>query len=166
MNTVIVKVNTPGLIAQVATIAENVWHEYYSSLLPTGQINYMVDKFQSVKAIDHQVKNEGYRYYLLQAGGEYAGYFAIKPGSDKLFLSKFYILQQYRGKGVSSAGFVFMEQTARNENLKSIWLTVNKGNDNSIAVYNHKGFKTVREQVADIGSGYVMDDYIMEKQLV
>jgi hypothetical protein len=27
------------------------------------------------------------------------------------------------------------------------------------------GFEITREQVADIGSGFVMDDYIMEKKI-
>ncbi len=181
MNTSIINVQTREQIRVVASIAKEVWHEYYSSILSSGQIDYMVDKFQSENAIECQVENDGYRYFLLQvqdgdvssqegcdAGNlksMFAGYFAIKPYNGKLFLSKFYILQQYRGKGVASAGFDFMEQTARREKLESIWLTVNKGNDNSMAVYNHKGFKTVREQVADIGNGYIMDDYIMEKSM-
>jgi ribosomal protein S18 acetylase RimI-like enzyme len=47
-----------------------------------------------------------------------------------------------------------------------IWLTVNRYNDATIAVYEKKGFRTVRTQVADIGNGFVMDDYIMEKEIV
>jgi ribosomal protein S18 acetylase RimI-like enzyme len=90
---------------------------------------------------------------------------AIKEESGKLFLSKFYILEQFRGKGYASAAFDFMEQFARQNSLSAIWLTVNKDNDHSISVYRHRGFEIVRVQVADIGGGYVMDDYIMEKTI-
>jgi hypothetical protein len=32
-------------------------------------------------------------------------------------------------------------------------------------VYEHLGFVKVREEVADIGNGYVMDDYILEYEI-
>jgi ribosomal protein S18 acetylase RimI-like enzyme len=50
-------------------------------------------------------------------------------------------------------------------NLKTIWLTCNRNNTESLAVYEHLGFKKVREEVADIGNGFVMDDYIMEYEI-
>ncbi len=33
----------------------------------------------------------------------------------------------------------------------------------AIRAYERNGFRTVRSQVADIGRGFVMDDYVMEK---
>ena len=41
-------------------------------------------------------------------------------------------------------------------------MTVNRNNTGSVAAYEKMGFQKVREQVAEIGGGYVMDDYIME----
>jgi hypothetical protein len=40
---------------------------------------------------------------------------------------------------------------------------VNKGNEKAIRSYERNGFVKVRSQVADIGKGFVMDDYVMEK---
>ena len=45
---------------------------------------------------------------------------------------------------------------------KPIRLTVNKYNINTIKAYEKWGFKTVDAVVTDIGSGFVMDDFIME----
>ena len=59
----------------------------------------------------------------------------------------------------------FLKQYAHNMNAERIWLTVNKHNDGSIAAYRRFGFRTVREETTEIGCGYVMDDYIMEKEL-
>ena len=42
-----------------------------------------------------------------------------------------------------------------------IRLTVNKYNQNTIYAYLKWGFKTIDAVVTDIGSGFVMDDYIM-----
>ena len=45
--------------------------------------------------------------------------------------------------------------------MKKIWLTCNKHNDSSLAVYHHLGFQVTDTQEADIGNGFIMDDYIM-----
>jgi diamine N-acetyltransferase len=44
-------------------------------------------------------------------------------------------------------------------------LTVNKNNTGAISVYEKIGFRNVGSLVQDIGSGFVMDDYAMEKTL-
>ena len=43
---------------------------------------------------------------------------------------------------------------------KSVYLTVNKHNDRAVAVYKKIGFELTDSVVTDIGSGFVMDDYI------
>jgi ribosomal protein S18 acetylase RimI-like enzyme len=43
-------------------------------------------------------------------------------------------------------------------------LNVNKRNK-AIAFYEHQGFRIVREEVIDIGHGYVMDDHVMARQI-
>lgn len=93
------------------------------------------------------------------------GYTGIHPEDGKLFLSKLYLRKECRGLGLASQAFAFLEDYCRAHGLSAIWLTVNRHNDHSVQVYEHKGFVTVREQAADIGHGYVMDDFVMEKQV-
>jgi len=149
----------------LADLASEIWHEYYGSLLSLEQIDYMVDKFQSAPAIADQIASQGYEYYLMQADGTNVGYLAVKAEGDKLFLSKLYVLKAHRGRGYASRSLAFVVQQCRERGLKALWLTVNRYNDASIAVYEKKGFKKVREQVADIGNGYVMDDFVMEMEI-
>jgi RimJ/RimL family protein N-acetyltransferase len=42
---------------------------------------------------------------------------------------------------------------------------VNKNNVNSIKVYEKLGFKKTGPVIQDIGNGFVMDDYKMEKDI-
>lgn len=158
------RVESPERIARLAALADEVWHEFFVGLLSSAQIDYMVEKFQSVGALTEQI-GAGYEYYILSAGGEEIGFAGIRPEADKLFLSKLYLLRRYRGRGFASQAFDMIERRARRLGLGSVWLTVNRRNLHSIDVYRHRGFATVREQVADIGCGYVMDDYVMEKIL-
>lgn len=157
--------NTPDQIAELARLAAEIWREYYVSIITMEQIEYMVETFQSVSAITEQIHNQGYEYYLIGSDDSVAGYLAVKQDEGKLFLSKFYIGKEYRGRGYASQAMAFLEQLCKERSLSHIWLTVNRHNESSIAVYKKKGFQIVREQVADIGNGFVMDDYVMEKEI-
>ena len=58
-----------------------------------------------------------------------------------------------------------VEAKTRELGRTRLYLTVNKGNAGSIAVYLKSGFVVREEAVFDIGNGYLMDDYVMEKRL-
>ncbi|WP_455715168.1 GNAT family N-acetyltransferase [Anaerosporobacter sp.] len=165
MNTIFHKVTKQEEINSVAELGTRIWHEHYASILDPDQIDYMVDKFQSASAVDKQMKNQGYEYYLINDGDSIVGYIGLVMESEKLFLSKLYIAKEARGKGLASKAFEFLKDMASSNKKQSIWLTVNRHNSGSIAVYEKKGFLKISEQVADIGNGYVMDDYIMEMKI-
>jgi ribosomal protein S18 acetylase RimI-like enzyme len=55
----------------------------------------------------------------------------------------------------------FIENKAFLNNQEALLLNVNK-NNNAQYFYNKLGFIISKEEVIDIGNGYVMDDYVME----
>lgn len=150
-------------IKVISAIGEKIWREHYTPIIGIEQVEYMLDKFQSVNAITNQINNEGYEYYLLSYEEHNAGYIGIKVNDVDLFLSKLYVDKEYRKKGIANDTIEFLSAICKEKGLNRIWLTVNKYNESSIAAYKKLGFEKVDEQVADIGSGYVMDDFIMEK---
>lgn len=152
-------------ITELARTAAEIWQEYYISIITMDQIEYMIGKYQSVPAVLDQIDNQGYVYYGMYDEGGIAGYLSVKEEGGKLFLSKFYVSKENRGKGYASQAMAFLEELCRERGLCHIWLTVNRHNESSIGVYRKKGFQVIREQVADIGNGYVMDDYVMEKEI-
>lgn len=151
-------------VRRLAKVAEQVWREANVAFCTPEQVEYMIEMFQSVEAISGQLVH-GYRYFLMEENGEIEGYFGVQPQGERLFLSKFYVLKQNRGKGLFSLGLEYMENLARELDLGAIFLTVNRNNHHACKVYLHKGFLIAEEAVADIGCGFVMDDYIMEKSL-
>lgn len=158
-----VEVKTDPQIESVAAMADEIWHEWFPSIISESQIDYMLEKFQSADAVTEQLKNGNYRYFIIMNNGEYIGYTAIRPDSDgRLFLSKIYIKKMHRGKGFGKAVFEFLKEFCTENNLHGIWLTVNKNNTDSINVYKKCGFKIIGEDVTDIGNGYVMDDFFFQ----
>ena len=149
-------------IPNLAKLASEIWHEYWVGKISDEQIDYMLEKFQSVAAISEQIKNENYTYFFIKCNSEIAGYVALSKKEDYLFLSKIYIKKEFRRIGIGAWAFEFVKKFALDNNYKNVRLTVNKYNINSINAYKKWGFRIVDAIVTDIGGGFVMDDYVME----
>lgn len=166
MNITFERVITAAQIETVARIAEPIWHATYDPINGVDSTNYMIEQFQSVGAINRQLESEGYVYYLILADGAAAGFIGLVPHKEgKMFLSKLYVADEFRGMGLPHAAFDFITSLCREEKLDKIYLTVNKHNAHAIEVYKHFGFYETDAVVTDIGCGFVMDDYILQKDV-
>ncbi len=161
-----IRVSGRRLIKMVALLAREIWTEHFTAIIGKPQVDYMLEKFQSAEAILRQIEDEGFLYYLLKENdGEYIGYTGIVPDKNKreLFLSKLYIRCDKRRQGYAKKAMQFIEDFARQMGLDKITLTVNKNNAIAIEAYRKMGFESAGSIVTDIGGGFVMDDYKMEK---
>jgi GNAT superfamily N-acetyltransferase len=158
-------VSTAAQVTEVARMARQIWDEYYVPLIGQAQVDYMVAKFQSAEAIQSQI-DSGYEYFQLQQSGVTIGYAAIRhdAAEARVFVSKLYVLASHRKTGAGRATLDLIERASRERAAKKLWLTVNKGNP-SVRAYERLGFTIAESIVMDIGGGYVMDDYRMEKRL-
>ena len=160
------QVITDVQIGTTAKLAKEIQTEHFTAIIGADQVNYMLDKFQSEKAIADQIQNKGYIYYLIKESKQAIGYCAIVQEEDVLFLSKLYIRKIMRGKGVARKIIDFIKTIALERNLGRITLTVNKNNIGPIAAYEKLGFVNTGPVVQDIGGGFIMDDYKMELKLL
>jgi len=151
-------------VAEVSRLAREIWQEHYVPIIGQAQVDYMLEKFQSESAIADQLEG-GYEYFLIQPHDQSAGYVAIVPdvSNATLLLSKIYVLKAARGQGLAKGALAFVEDLCRQRGLTTIWLTVNRHNAQSIGWYSRMGFVNVGPITQDIGGGFVMDDFRMEK---
>ena len=154
-------VHTDQQLQEIADLASVIWHEHFTPIIGVPQVEYMLEKFQSFSALKSQIES-GYEYFQIFDNAEFCGYCGVHPEENKLFLSKLYIKKEARNRHLSTKTLQSLKTLCQKRGLTSIWLTCNKYNANTLAVYHHLGFKTIRSQVAHIGNGYVMDDYILE----
>lgn len=156
-------VDSAAAIDAVARLAHEIWYEHYVPIIGLAQVDYMVPAFQSPAAIAAQIAG-GLQYFLLEDNHDGAGYFAIEPqpAEGRMFLSKFYLRKSARSRGIGRFGMAFIESRCRENSLGTLWLTVNKFNP-SLQAYERMGFVRTADVVTDIGGGFVMDDYRMEK---
>jgi len=160
----IAPVSTNNDIQRVADLAKEIWTQHFTAIIGASQVNYMLTNFQSPAAIKSQI-NDGAEYYLAQVESEWVGYIGLIPDfeQNKMMLSKFYVKNTSQGKGVGLSILAFIENKCRLEKFSSIWLTVNKFNVDTITWYKHRGFFIIEKIKKDIGAGFFMDDYLMEK---
>ena len=156
------EVTTPEDIRRVADLARQIWMEHFVPIIGEAQTVYMIERFQSTAAVTRQIAAEWYRYYLIMTSAAPAGYFAVQPQGDTLFLSKLYVDLPCRRKGIARQAVAFLEGICRRDGFSRIRLTVNKRNFSSISAHDRLGFVRVEDIVTDIGEGFVMDDYGME----
>lgn len=150
-------------IKLIANMAEQIWNEAFADIITKQQIDYMIEKFQSYDAIKQQIVHNNYHYTICMIDNEAVGYCGVQPQDDgTLYLSKMYLKKEARGRGLFTETIDMLRRLCKENNIKSIWLTVNKHNARAIAAYEKNGFRNIRSQVADIGNGFVMDDYVYE----
>lgn len=165
MNARITPVTSDNDISTVAILGQVIWNEHYVPIIGQAQVNYMIEKFQSEVAVRRQIALEGYSYFLVTSDDKAVGYIGIIEKEKEMFLSKLYLLAGERGKGFARLAVSFLADICREKGMEFITLTVNRNNLHSIGAYEKMGFEKYGVQVSDIGSGYVMDDFLMRKKI-
>lgn len=162
----ILKVESKHQVDAVAELAREIWQQHFTPIIGADQVEYMLNKYQSSKAIASQL-NDGWEYYMATRDKEHVGYTGLVPNAleKKMLLSKIYVKSSVRGRGVGNQILDFVEETSRTRDFDTVWLTVNRFNDSTVEWYIRHGFIIVDEVKKDIGGGFFMDDFIMEKKI-
>ncbi|WP_424685846.1 GNAT family N-acetyltransferase [Enterococcus sp.] len=155
-------VQTHDEISDLFPVVGEIWREVFTPMIGPEQVDYMLIHYQSIPVIEKEIA-AGAHYFGLRWQGELVGYTAYELKDDRiLYISKLYIKQAYRGKGLMAEIFKWYDDLAQTWQRKQ-QLRVNQANQHAIAVYQHRGFTIVKEQRVAIGEGFVMTDYVLEK---
>ena len=144
-------------------LTKKIWPVAYGEILSKAQLDYMIDKFYNEPALC-ELMQKGHIFYVAQDDKDnYVGFVSYEINSEpnKTKIHKIYVLPETQGTGLGRQFFELVKEKAIENNQKAIFLNVNKYN-NAIHFYTKLGFTKVKDEVIDIGNGYVMDDYVME----
>jgi diamine N-acetyltransferase len=150
----------------IQDIAYRTWPETYGPILSKEQLEYMLDKFYSLDYLQANVAaKQG--FFIIQENQIPLGFLGIEHQHNAELVTKIhkiYILPNNQGRGIGKFAIDFVSDLALKNNSERLRLNVNKFNK-AIEFYRKIGFEVTDEVVIEIGNGYVMDDYIMEKIL-
>lgn len=152
----------------VTQLAEQIWPVVYSKMISSEQIRYMLESMYDLELLKQQINQQGIRYALIQNEGANIGYLAWEPSQDGhfAFIHKLYLLPAVHGRGIGARALQWIQEQATTCSLRALRLRVNKQNSPAIRAYMREGYFIEEQITSDIGSGYVMDDYLMRKDLV
>ena len=151
----------------VIDLTKKIWPVAYGEILSKAQLDYMINKFYNETALRELIQ-KGHVFYLAQDENEkYVGFLSYELNCEpnKTKIHKIYVLPETQGTGLGRQFFELVKEKAIENQQNAIFLNVNKYN-NAIHFYTKLGFTKVKDEVIDIGNGYVMDDYVMEVDIV
>ncbi|UUC47111.1 GNAT family N-acetyltransferase [Flavobacterium cerinum] len=162
---IITQVTSPQQLEIIRSLAYTIWPDTYGAILSEQQLNYMLDKIYAIPSLQEQQQN-GQHFVLVEEDGVYYGFasYQINYKEGKTKLHKIYVLPQTQGKGIGKLLLGYIEQVVVENKNQSLLLNVNRFNK-AIDFYTRQGFEVVGEENIDIGEGYLMEDYIMEKKI-
>ncbi len=157
---------TEAGVEAVAMLAGEVWHAHYPGIISEAQIKYMLAQRYDPAVIRGELVRPDVWWFVLYEGGVLAAYMALQlEAAAVMKVDKLYVKPALQRRGLGGRLLQHAAAVAREAGCGVLELAVNRGNVNAIAAYCRYGF-TVREAVVkDIGGGFVMDDYVMVKQL-
>jgi GNAT superfamily N-acetyltransferase len=157
-----------GDIVEIVHMAEIIWRQHFPGIISDEQIDYMLAKFYSLEAVSEELEGGRVEYCFIFHDEERVGFcaFGLSEQEAVMKLYKLYVLPRFQRHGFGSEALHCIEERCRKQGCSMMTLAVNKRNSAAINAYRRKGFAIQESVAVDIGEGFVMDDYIMEKRLV
>ncbi len=153
--------------AIIQNIARTTWPVTFGSILSAKQIDYMLEMMYSTEALTEQVNKKKHVFLLVKEQEEYLGYISYElnyRGLSKTKIHKIYLLPSAQGKGAGK--FLIQHVSAIAHENKNQTLTLNVNRDNkAVQFYEAQGFLIAGKEDIDIGEGFWMEDFIMDKLL-
>ena len=153
---------TQNDVMTIHKLAQKIWREHYTDIIGADTVEYMLDLMYAPEVIKQDLLSN-IEYFLIKFNSEEIGYFGIKEENEKLFLSRIYIKDEFRGRKIGRQAVNFICSIANERNLSEVYLTVAKNNLTSIEFYKSCGFRITDDICKEIGQGFKMDDHVMSK---
>lgn len=155
---------TTNDILAIQEIARPTWVKTYQDILSDEQMEYMLDMMYSTESLKKQISDKNHTFLLACEDGVVLGFVAFEIEAEKVKLHKLYILPQQQGKKIGEQLIKEVERRTAEANKTAVQLNVNRFNK-ALNFYKREGFEIVEEVDIEIGNGYLMEDYVLEKRV-
>ena len=151
-------------LSVIQEIARLTWGPAYGAIIGQEQIDYMLEKMYNKGVLLEQFL-EGYTFLIAEINAKDVGFasYSVTDPIHKIYkLHKLYVLPECHGKGVGK--FLMNEVLDKVKAEGGLRLELNVNRENKAKdFYESAGF-IIKETVnLDIGNGFFMNDYVMQK---
>ena len=153
----------PEDLPAIPALARATWLDAYAGIISRAQIDYMLAQRYDHAQLKADAENPEKWLHQAFIDGIRAGFAACEICGGEFKLDKLYVHPDMQRKGAGAALIAHAAALARDRGYPGMILAVNKKNEQALRAYARYGFHVRDETVTDIGNGFIMDDYIMEK---
>ena len=160
-----IKPVTPPDVPAISALAREIWQASYPGIITQEQIDFMLEQRYGHERLYDDLEDA--HKWLDQAfcEGRRIGFAFSEIYKGEFKLDKLYIHPDVQRQGVGGQLIAHVAARAAKMGYPCVILAVNKRNEKAINSYKKYGFVVREAIVDDIGRGFVMDDYVMEKKL-
>ena len=152
-------------LTTVEQLAREIWPVTYEGIVEPVQLAYMLDLIYNNATLRDQLLNQQHHFLMAESNGKpvaFAAFSTVEPGVSKLH--KIYVHQNTQGQGIGKKLIEFITGHLQSQSIHTLRLNVNRQNKARF-FYEKLGFVVTKEEDIDIGYGYFMVDYVMEKKI-
>jgi diamine N-acetyltransferase len=151
-------------IPLIRELTFKVWPQTYAAIISEEQINFMLEMMYSETSLQQQM-NDGCQFIIVYDESEPVGFAAYQETVPSVFkLHKIYVLSSQQGKGTGRFAIEYIISNIKQQGATALQLQVNR-NNKAKDFYEKLGFTVIEEADFDIGNGFFMNDYVMEKKI-
>jgi ribosomal protein S18 acetylase RimI-like enzyme len=156
---------TPPDVPAISSLAREIWQATYPGIITQEQIDFMLEqRYGHERLYDDLEDADKWLDQAFQVDRRVGFAFSeIYKGEFKL--DKLYIHPDVQRQGVGGQLIGHVAARAAKLGYPFVILQVNKRNAKAINSYMKYGFAVRTSTMDDIGGGFVMDDFVMEKKL-
>jgi diamine N-acetyltransferase len=164
-NDLIVRFADTDDINSIGFLAHQIWPATYGEIIAPAQLQYMLQMMYSPASLRNQMQQQ-HVFLIAELDEEPVGFASFsKIGEPGVFkLHKIYVSTSLQGKGLGKALLQAVLEEIQNLGATALQLNVNR-NNKARDFYEKQGFAVLREEDIDIGHGYFMNDYVMERKI-
>jgi ribosomal protein S18 acetylase RimI-like enzyme len=157
----------PDDAERIAQLAAEIWRHHYPGIISAAQIEYMLKQRYEPALIRRELRERGLWWDKLVSGEAIIGFAScfLTDETNDMKLDKLYVHRDWQRRGLGGRLIAQVCERARSSGCRRVILAVNRHNAGAIAAYLKYGFAIRGTRVADIGGGFVMDDYLMAREL-
>ena len=154
-------------IDRLIVLAGEIWRQHYADIISVAQIEYMLAQRYDAAILREELQRGDLWWDQLLVGSRMAGFAAyfLSGNAGEMKLDKLYVHPDHQRKGYGGMLLDRAVTIARAYGCRTLVLAVNKKNAHAIAAYVKYGFQIRDSVVKEIGAGFVMDDYIMARNV-
>ena len=149
-------------IIKTTCLANRIFGQHFTQLMPRPQIDYILDTFNSFNVINERISKGGYKYYSIVCDSRQAGFFAYVPRlGEAVEITEIGVIKKQRGKGCCKKALEFISEQARNNGARTVKIKIDKKNEMAVNAFKALGMQEIGEEQTKLMGDFFIEQVIL-----